>query len=95
MVVVELFSGLAATTEALLRKGVTIQKVYACELDDKTRKIATRRLAVLHAMFPQHYSVWRPSRIAMKHWATMFAKSPVVMWPHLLNWGILLKSLRS
>ncbi len=53
MVVVELFSGLMATTEALLRQGVTIRKVYACEIDDKTRKIATRRLAVLHAMFPQ------------------------------------------
>ena len=57
MVVVELFSGLMATTEALLRQGVTIRKVYACELDDKTRKIATRRLAVLHALFPQLLSV--------------------------------------
>ena len=57
MVVVELFSGLMATTEALLRQGVKIRKVYACEIDDKTRKIATRRLAVLHAMFPQLLSV--------------------------------------
>ena len=53
MVVVELFSGLMATTEALLRQGVTVRKVYACEIDAKTRKIAAKRLAVLHTLFPQ------------------------------------------
>ncbi|GAQ93649.1 hypothetical protein KFL_017580010 [Klebsormidium nitens] len=42
-----------ATTEAFLRQGVTVRKVYACEIDAKTRKIAAKRLAVLHTLFPQ------------------------------------------
>jgi hypothetical protein len=39
MVVVELFPGLMATTEALLCQGVRIQKVYACEGDTTSRLI--------------------------------------------------------
>jgi hypothetical protein len=39
MVVVKLFPDLMATTEALLRQGVRIQKVYACEGDATSRLI--------------------------------------------------------
>jgi hypothetical protein len=46
MVVVELFPGLMATTEALLRQGVAIQKVYACKGDATLRPIAAQQLAL-------------------------------------------------
>jgi hypothetical protein len=35
LVVVELFSGISATTEASLRAGVKIKKLYCCEIDLK------------------------------------------------------------
>jgi hypothetical protein len=35
LVVVELFLGISATTEALLRAGVKIKKLYCCEIDPK------------------------------------------------------------
>jgi phospholipid N-methyltransferase len=35
LVVVELFLGISATTEALLRLGVKIEKLYCCEIDPK------------------------------------------------------------
>jgi hypothetical protein len=34
-VVVEFFLGISATTEALLRAGVKIKKLYCCEIDSK------------------------------------------------------------
>jgi hypothetical protein len=37
LVVVELSSGISATTEALLRVGVRIRKLYCCELDPKAK----------------------------------------------------------
>jgi hypothetical protein len=36
LVVLELFSGIMATTEALVRCGVKVRKVYACEIKSKT-----------------------------------------------------------
>jgi hypothetical protein len=56
MVVIELFSGLMATTEAMLRQGITIGKVYGCELDAKTRQMSEKRLHTLHQVFPDQLS---------------------------------------
>jgi hypothetical protein len=56
MVVVELFSGHMATTEALLRQGVKIQKVYACEGDATSRLIDAQRLTLLHRIYPEQLS---------------------------------------
>ena len=52
LVVIELFSGLMATTEALVRSGLKVRKVYACELDKKAQKVAEFRLGKLHEMYP-------------------------------------------
>jgi len=43
IVVVELFSGISATTEALLRAGVKIKKLYCCEIDPKARAVTKSR----------------------------------------------------
>jgi hypothetical protein len=56
MVVVELFPGLMATSEALLRQGVRIQNVYACEGDATSRLIDAQRLALLHTTYPEQLS---------------------------------------
>jgi hypothetical protein len=56
MVVVELFSGNMATTEALLRQGVRIQTVYACKGDATSRLIDTQRLALFHTIYPEQLS---------------------------------------
>jgi hypothetical protein len=56
MVVVELFPGRMATTEALLRQGIRIRKVYACEGDAKSRLIDAQRLALLHTIYPEQLS---------------------------------------
>jgi hypothetical protein len=39
LVVVELFLRISATTEALLRAGVKITKLYCCEIDPKARAV--------------------------------------------------------
>jgi site-specific DNA-cytosine methylase len=56
MVVVELCSGLGATTEALLRQGVKIRKLYACENDAKTRLVNEERLATFCKIYPKQIS---------------------------------------
>jgi hypothetical protein len=56
MVVVELRSGLGATTEALLRQGVKIRKVYACENDAKMRVINKERLATFCKIYLKQIS---------------------------------------
>jgi hypothetical protein len=56
MVVVELCSGLGATTEALLRQGVKVRKVYACENDAKMRLINEERLATFCKLYPKQIS---------------------------------------
>jgi hypothetical protein len=43
LVVVELFLGISATTEALLRAGVKIKKLYCCEIDPKARAVTKSR----------------------------------------------------
>jgi hypothetical protein len=43
LVVVELFSGISATTEALLRAGVKIKKLYCCEIDPQARAVTKSR----------------------------------------------------
>jgi hypothetical protein len=43
LVVVELFLGISATTEALLWAGVKIKKLYCCEIDRKARVITKSR----------------------------------------------------
>jgi hypothetical protein len=43
LVVVELLSGINATTEALLRAGVKIKKLYCCEIDPKTQAVTKAR----------------------------------------------------
>ena len=52
IVVLELCSGLCATTEALVRNGVKVRKVYACEIDSLSREVAQQRLATLVKLFP-------------------------------------------
>jgi hypothetical protein len=56
MVVVELFPGLMATTEAFLRQGVGIQKVYACEGDATSRLIDAQQPALLYTTYPEQLS---------------------------------------
>ena len=43
IVVVELFSGISATTEALLRAGVKIKKLYCCEIDPRAQAVTKAR----------------------------------------------------
>ena len=52
IVVIELCSGLCATTEALVRNGVNIRRLYACEIDALSRDVAQQRLATLVKLFP-------------------------------------------
>jgi hypothetical protein len=56
LAVLELFSGIMATTEALVRCGVKVRKVYACEIESKTREVAQRRLITLSTIRPEQLS---------------------------------------
>jgi hypothetical protein len=47
LVVVELFSGISATTEALLWAGVKIKKLYCCEIDPKAQAVAKARASMI------------------------------------------------
>jgi hypothetical protein len=40
LVIVKLFSGISATTEALLGAGVKIKKLYCCEIDPKAQAVS-------------------------------------------------------
>jgi hypothetical protein len=53
LVVVELFSGISATTEALLRAGVKIKKLYCCEIDPKVRVVIKSRASNWLQVFPE------------------------------------------
>jgi site-specific DNA-cytosine methylase len=53
LVVVELFSGIGATTEALLRVGVKIKKLYCCEIDPKAQAITKSRASSWLQVFPE------------------------------------------
>jgi hypothetical protein len=56
LVVLELFSGIMATTEALVRCAVKVRKVYACEIESETREVAQRRLNTLSTIRPEQLS---------------------------------------
>jgi hypothetical protein len=56
LVVLELFSSIMATTEALVRCGVKVRTVYACEIESKTREVAQRRLTTLSTIWPEQLS---------------------------------------
>jgi hypothetical protein len=56
LVVLELFSGIMATTEALVRCGVKVRKVYACDIESKTREVAQRCLITLSTIRPEQLS---------------------------------------
>jgi hypothetical protein len=53
LVVVELFSGISATTEVLLRAGVKIKKLYCCEIDPKARAVTKSRASNWLQVFPE------------------------------------------
>ena len=53
IVVVELFSGISATTEALLRAGVKIKKLYCCEIDPKARAVTKSRANDWLQVYPE------------------------------------------
>jgi hypothetical protein len=52
LVVVELCAGIMGSTEALIRFGVKIAKLHACEIDPKARAVALARLEVLSRIWP-------------------------------------------
>lgn len=53
LVVVELCGGILAATEALVRSGVKIRALHVCEVDYQARLVGSRRLEVLHELFPE------------------------------------------
>jgi hypothetical protein len=53
LVVVKLFLGISATTEALLRAGVKIKKLYCCEIDPKARAVTKLRASDWLQVFPE------------------------------------------
>jgi site-specific DNA-cytosine methylase len=53
LVVVELFLGISATTEALLRAGVKIKKLYWCEIDPNARAVTKLRASNWLQVFPE------------------------------------------
>jgi hypothetical protein len=53
LVVLELFSGIMATTEALVRCGVKVRKVSAREIESKSQEVAERRLTTLSTIWPE------------------------------------------
>jgi hypothetical protein len=53
LVVVKLFSGISATTEALLRAGVKIKKLYCCKIDPKARAVTKLRASDWLQVFPE------------------------------------------
>jgi predicted aspartyl protease len=53
LIVVELCGGILSATEALIRTGIKIQKLHACEIDPEARTLAAARLQVLSKMFPE------------------------------------------
>jgi hypothetical protein len=53
IVVIELFLGISATTEALLRAGVKIKKLYCCEVDPKARAVTKSRANDWLEVYPE------------------------------------------
>jgi hypothetical protein len=54
LIVVELCGGILSATEALIRTGIKIQRLYVCEIDPEARTLGAARAAqVLSRMFPK------------------------------------------
>jgi hypothetical protein len=53
LIVVELCGEILSATEALIRTGIKIQKLYVCKIDPEARAFAAARLQVLSKMFPE------------------------------------------
>jgi hypothetical protein len=53
LVVAELFLGISATTEALLRAGVKIKKLHCCKIDPKARAVTKLRANDWMRVFPE------------------------------------------
>jgi hypothetical protein len=53
LVLAELFLGISATTEALLRAGVKIKKLYCCKIDPKARAVTKSRASNWLQVFPE------------------------------------------
>jgi hypothetical protein len=53
IVLIEVFGGLLATTEAFLRNGIKIRKLYVCENNPKAREAAKFRLEAFSLIFPE------------------------------------------
>jgi hypothetical protein len=53
IVLIELFGDLLATTEAFLRNGIKIRKLYVCKNDPKAREAAKFRLKAFGPHFPR------------------------------------------
>jgi site-specific DNA-cytosine methylase len=66
LVVVELFSSISATAEALLRARVKIKKLYCCELDPKARAITKSRASNWLQVFPE-FKLLQPSALEGFH----------------------------
>jgi hypothetical protein len=64
LVVVELFSGISATTEALLRAGVKIKKLYCCNIDPKAQAVTKARASDWLQVFPE---LLKPSELEGFH----------------------------
>jgi site-specific DNA-cytosine methylase len=64
----ELFGGLLATTEAFLRNGIKIRKLYVYENDPKAREAAKFRLEAFSLIFPE--------LLAPDAWAECFTALP-------------------
>jgi hypothetical protein len=52
-VIVELFAGISATTEALLRAGIKIKKLCCCKIDPKARAVTKSRASNWLQVFPE------------------------------------------
>jgi hypothetical protein len=68
IVLIELFEGLLATSEAFLRNGIKIRKLYVCKNDPKAREAAKFRLEAFSLIFPK--------LLALDAWAKCFTTLP-------------------
>jgi hypothetical protein len=64
LVVVELFSGISATTKVLLWAGVKINKLYYCEIDPKAQVVTKARTSDWLQVFPK---LLKPSALESFH----------------------------
>jgi hypothetical protein len=75
LVVIELFLGISATTEALLRARVKIKKLYCCEIDPKAQAVTKARASDWLHVFPE---LLKPS--ALEGFHSFFPQNVTVDW---------------